>query len=630
MGMARFLLHEDQEAVMNLRRKMLLGYGFAFAMLALVMGWSVERLSALGRASDSILQQNYRSIDASWRMREALHRQDEALLSDTSGFPGRDACFTLAEADFLFWLGRARDNITVPGEDSVVARISALYPVYLDSCESFGRMPAGLEPPARFAVTIAPVSAGLDSTLGELLSLNQQAMHEASRRASDMAGSGSRSTMIIGGFGLAFGIAFSILLSGRILRPLYQTIAAARRLASGDYESRVPGGGSDELGSLAAEFNSMAGELEKFESMHVDRMLSEKSKTEAILNGIDDGIILVDPDMRVQDMNPAASSMLGATRAGHSRRPHLSELIHDESLLSEAARVLDGAGPRVLTEDERIIGIDRNGVKLFLLVSAIPLEHSGRSIPGCVVVLRDVTRAREIDRMKSEFVMAAAHELRTPVTSIGMSIDLLVDHCRADLGPRERELLEAAHDEIHRLKALIGDLLDLSRMEAGRIDLEIETVPVQLLFERIRGIYEGQLARKGSTIATGVTEPGLAVSADPGKISWVLSNLVSNALRYIPEGSGRISLDAKRAGDDVILSVSDNGPGIPLERQTGIFQKFVHFDVQDKAGGSGLGLAICREVVRASGGTIWVESEPGEGAVFSFTLPASPGNGGHA
>lgn len=445
-----------------------------------------------------------------------------------------------------------------------------------------------------------------------------------------MAESGSRSTMIIGGLGLAFGIAFSILLSGRILRPLYQTIAAARRLASGDYGSRVTGGGSDELGSLAAEFNSMAGELEKFESMHVDRMMSEKSKTEAILNGIDDGIILVDQDLRVLDMNPAASALLGTPWAEHARKPRLSDLIHGEKLLSEASRISDGAESGILTEDERIFELDRKGEKLFLMMTAIPLEHSGRSLPGCVIVLRDVTRAREVDRMKSEFVMAAAHELRTPVTSIGMSIDLLVDHCSGDLGPRERELLEAAHGEVHRLKALISDLLDLSRMEAGRIDLEIETVPVQLLLERIRSIYEGQLASKGSTISISGMESGLSVRADPGKISWVLSNLVSNALRFIPEGSGSIDLGAKRAGEDVILSVSDNGPGIPVEHQTRIFQKFVHFEEPGKAGGSGLGLAICREVVRASGGTIWVESEPGEGAVFSFSLPAAPRKGGQA
>ncbi len=615
---------------MNLRRKMLLGYGFAFAMLALVMGWAVVRLSDLGRASESILQQNYRSIDAAWMMREALHRQNEALLSDTAAIAGLSPSFMGAEADFLFWLGRAGDNITVPGEDSVLAVISELYGAYLDSCASGLGQTSEPGHSVRLARVVAPLSVELDSTLGTLLSLNQGAMYEASRRASEMAESGSRSTMIIGGLGLAFGIAFSILLSGRILRPLYQTIAAARRLASGDYGSRVTGGGSDELGSLAAEFNSMAGELEKFESMHVDRMMSEKSKTEAILNGIDDGIILVDQDLRVQDMNPAATSLLGTPWTEHSRKPRLSELIHEERLLSEAARISDGAESGILTEEERIFELDRKGEKLFLMMTAIPLEHSGRSLPGCVIVLRDVTRAREVDRMKSEFVMAAAHELRTPVTSIGMSIDLLVDHCSDDLGPRERELLEAAHGEVHRLKALISDLLDLSRMEAGRIDLEIETVPVQLLFERIRSIYEGQLASKGSTISIGGMESGLSVRADPGKISWVLSNLVSNALRFIPEGSGSIDLGAKRAGEDVILSVSDNGPGIPVGHQTRIFQKFVHFEEPGKAGGSGLGLAICREVVRASGGTIWVESEPGEGAVFSFSLPAAPRNGGQA
>jgi NtrC-family two-component system sensor histidine kinase KinB len=217
--------------------------------------------------------------------------------------------------------------------------------------------------------------------------------------------------------------------------------------------------------------------------------------------------------------------------------------------------------------------------------------------------------------------MAAAHELRTPITSIGMSVDLLVDHCSGTMEPRDRELLEAAHDEVHRLKSLVNDLLDLSRIEAGRIDLEVESIPIRLLFERVDRIFEGQISQKGIALSMEKMEGDLEVLADPNKIAWVLTNLVSNALRYVPEGTGRISLGARRVGGSVQISVSDNGPGIPADHQTRIFQKFVQFDIDGKAGGSGLGLAICRELIRASGGTIWVESEPGKGTTFVFTLP---------
>jgi two-component system, NtrC family, sensor histidine kinase KinB len=607
---------------MTLKRKMLLGYGFAFALMAMVMVWAAVRLSVLGRATDSILRQNYRSIDASWMMSDALDRQNEVLLTDTSGGSSLPSDFVDAEADFLFWLGKARDNVTVTGEESAVAEVGDLYSEYLRACATFR---ASFTDPARaaaYASTVKPGADLVDIALSRLHELNQEAMYSASGRAMELADGGMRSTIVIGGIGLAAGILFSILLSGRILRPLHQTIPAARRLAAGDYSARVPGGGRDELGLLAREFNAMAAQLEHFESLHVDSLISEKSKTEAILNGIDDGIVLVDPGLGVLGMNPASESLLGAAHVERSGSRRLSELISSEKILSEALRVAGGAAPAVMSDDDRTVEMGHHGERRWILFSAIPLEHKNGPLPGCVVVLRDVTRTREAERIKSEFVMAAAHELRTPVTSIGMSIDLLAEHSMGTLEPRERELLESAREESHRLKSLINDLLDLSRIEAGRIDLSPEAVPVKVLFERVGGIFETQITRKQAILEVSLNSNELEIFADPGKAAWVLTNLVSNALRYIPEKDGRISLSARRIGDSVQLSVSDNGPGIPLDRQSRIFQKFVHFDVDGRTGGSGLGLAICREVVRASGGTIWVESEPGAGTTFVFTFPS--------
>ncbi len=612
---------------MNLRRKMLLGYGVAFALMALVMVWATIRLSALGRATDSILKQNYRSIDASWMMRDALDGQNEALLSEPAS-AGMPASFIQAQADFLFWLGKARDNVTVAGEDAAVTLIDERYRSYLEACADMQAAAGDSGRSDLFRLTVSPLSTGVDSALAELHWMNQEAMYAASQRAMDLAAGGTKSTLVIGSLGLAVGILFSILLSGRILRPLYQTIPAARRLASGDYSIRVPEGGHDELGALATEFNAMAAQLERFESLHVDRLISEKSKTEAILNGIDDGILHVDTELRVQDMNPAAVSLIGSGGVGQSRKPHLSEFLRSKRLLDEAMKVAGGADPSMMPEEERIFEMERDGEKRYLLFAAIPLEHSGKPLPGCVVVLRDVTRVREMDKLKSDFVMAAAHELRTPVTSIGMSIDLLSEHCSKAMGPRERDLLDSARDEVHRLRSLIKDLLDLSRIEAGRIDLEVEAVPLRTLFDRISAIFEGQLLQKGVELVLETGEPGLEALADPGKIAWVLTNIVSNAIRYVPDKGGRITIAARRVGGSVQISISDNGPGIPLNHQTRIFQKFVRFDIEGKAGGSGLGLAICREIVRASGGTIWVESEPGDGTTFVFTLPVPEGADG--
>jgi NtrC-family two-component system sensor histidine kinase KinB len=208
-------------------------------------------------------------------------------------------------------------------------------------------------------------------------------------------------------------------------------------------------------------------------------------------------------------------------------------------------------------------------------------------------MLRDVTRLREVERLKSEFVMAASHELRTPLTSIGMSVDLLQEHAAAGLAEKDRELLATAHEEVERMKALINDLLDLAKIETGRILLDFGPVAVDELVGRV----------------------------DANKITWVLTNLVSNALRHARHG-GHIHVTAIPVGPQIHLAVQDDGPGIPHEYQARIFQKFVQVKGRE-SGGTGLGLAICKEIVRAHGGTIWVESKPGQGSTFTFTIPAA-------
>jgi NtrC-family two-component system sensor histidine kinase KinB len=208
-----------------------------------------------------------------------------------------------------------------------------------------------------------------------------------------------------------------------------------------------------------------------------------------------------------------------------------------------------------------------------------------------------------------------------------MSIDLLLEQTSGDSPPRDRELLQVAHEEVQRLRALVQDLLDLSKIESGKIALDIENVPVAAVFNQIQTIFRGQLEMKSVHLSVEPPEDPLLVRADANKITWVLTNLISNALRYVGE-DGRIQLRAKRLGSQVQMAVQDNGPGIPPEYQSRIFQKFVQIRGRE-AGGTGLGLAICKEIVRAHGGSIWVESGPGQGSTFSFTLPAAAQENGN-
>jgi NtrC-family two-component system sensor histidine kinase KinB len=354
--------------------------------------------------------------------------------------------------------------------------------------------------------------------------------------------------------------------------------------------------------------------------MNVDRIVEERNKGKAILDSIEDGLVVFDTEGKVSEINPACCRMLGVEIAPwnavgcHQILP--SSVICD--IIAETAKT--GIQPD-LADDRRIIALGEGDQARQYLFSATAIYQKQGKLSGVILLLKDITQLREVERLKSEFVMAASHELRTPLTSLGMGIDLLIEHASQYLPARENDLLLAAHDEVHRMKTMVHDLLDLSKIETGRIDLEFEQVSVGTLFEHIRDMFRGQVAMQHINLTIDDTEFMPLVHADTNRIIWVLSNLVANALRYVGE-SGHIRLSASRREENVNISVADDGTGIPQEHQAKIFQKFVRVN-RNESGRSGLGLAICKEIVRVHNGTIWVESQPGQGSTFTFTLPVA-------
>jgi len=422
---------------------------------------------------------------------------------------------------------------------------------------------------------------------------------------------------------LILGFIFSLVLSNRLVRPIQRMRDATQRIAGGDYDVEVPAGNEDELGLLAAQFNEMAAKLRAFRDLNVERMMSEKKKSEAVIQSIDDGLVVIGAGLVIDDMNPAAARILGLDRS-EALGARFQSVVSAEDLVRSVTGVVESGRPPDLQEEKTYVSVERGGVLQHFQFVVSPVSTPSR---GAIVLLRDVTKLKELDRLKSEFVATASHELKTPLTSIGMSIGLLQERAGAKLQGRELELLSAAGEDVERLKRLVNDLLDLSKIEAGRIELAFEAVPVALLFEKAVQSLGAQAEEKGVALTAGLQEGLPDVRADANKITWVLTNLISNALRYTKEG-GLIELRAERAGSKVNVSVRDDGEGIPYAYQSKVFDKFVQVAGTRSVGGSGLGLAISKEIVRAHGGSIWVESTPGEGARFTFTLPVSGGLGG--
>lgn len=610
---------------MTLKRKILIGYGIIFTLMVIVFAWAIVNLVSLGKATNAILSENYRSILAAGNMIEILERQDNAILLMASGEGGKGiAQFRENEVPFLEWLARAKDNITIEGEAELVSLIERAYVAYrqyffaLAERDAIGKP---LLPPGEYQRNAYPLFEKARSLCIELRTLNEKTMYTASFRAGSLSKRAIWSTTVVASVSLALAFFFSILLAERIARPLRSLMDASRKIASGDYDVQVPVQTGDELGHLGNEFNAMTRQLKKYHEMNIDQLISERNKGETIISSIEDGLLMFDTKLVLSSINPAARRMLNLEYTGNSTFRCL-DILPGPKVCSLIEKMVDNNSVQIdLPEEQRILSIPKGQETRHYLFTATPIYGKAGVITGIILLLRDITRLREVDRLKNEFIMAASHELRTPLTGLEMSIGLLMEHLDPGLSEKDRELLVAAHEETLRMKALVNDLLDLSKIESGRIELEFEKLSVQPLLAYIETIFKNQLEIRNVHLSVESPEKLSNVRADSNKIVWVLSNLVSNALRYVPD-EGHIWLIAQQSGAFVHLSVRDDGPGIPLEYQSSLFQKFVKVKGRE-SGGSGLGLAICKEIVRAHGGSIWVESQPGKGCTFTFTLPVA-------
>lgn len=606
------------------RQKIFIGYGASLVLVVLILAWAMFMMLRLGQASESILRENYRSIQAAEHMIDAIERQDSAILLYLLGYQEQGLKeFRENEAAFLQWLGRARDNITVPGEKEIIDSIEQNYNRYLGKVSNLHLKGASDRQGAinLYHESILPLFRSTRDTCVKLREINHETMYAASNRAGRLSLQAVLSMSVIGALSIIIGVIFSFFLSRLISRPVTELKQAALQIAEGNYEVQVPAQGSAELALLADQFNQMAEKLRKFHEMNIGKIIAEKLKSEAIIQSVDDGIMVVDDQLVINNINPKAALIFGVHKDSLLGR-HFFEAVRDEQLFRLLKQSVESGEAPPLPEGEDIFTITSEGGSQHYQFSIIPMRSSSQAIQGVVLLLRDITRLHELDRLKSEFVLTASHELRTPLTSVSMAVDLLMESAAAKLTDKERELLEACHEDVQRLRALVNDLLDLSRIEAGKLDLAFERVQPGFLFDQALAVMKPQTDAKHIELKLEAPADLPAVMIDPNKIVWVLVNLLANAVRHTPEG-GHIRVTGERVGGQLHLAVADDGEGVPYEIQSRIFDKFVQVKRDGSVGGSGLGLAICKEVVRAHRGTIWLDSVPGQGSTFTFTIPVA-------
>ena len=603
---------------MNLRSKILLGYGLSLALVVLVGGWGITNLRRLGKASEAILKENYNSILAAENTIDALERQDSAILLFLLENRDRGSQqFQNNQIEFLKWLGRAEGNITIPGEAEIVASIESAYQNYLTA---FFRLQQQNNPTTEdYYETIVPIVEQIRDRSDRLRNINQQAMEAASANAQQISNQAVWSMAIAGATAAGIGLGFSLLLTRRIVRPLTQMTTATEKIARGEYDIALQVKSKDELGMLAREITTMSQKLKAFRDLNVGKVIVEKQRSEAIVQSIADGIIVVDSELKIIAINPIAADIANV-KSMLATNNHFLDVFSDRNLYQHLRHTAEtGKSPQL--EDD-ILTVERDKRIQYYKFAITPVVTETEKVVGAILLLQDVTKLKELDNLKSEFVATASHELRTPLTGMAMSLNLLAEIAEDKLSESESELLDTAVEDVERLRGLVNDLLDLSKIESGKLKLDFVDVRVNFLLDKAVSALNIQAEQNQVVLVKQPLSEDIKIKADANKIIWVLTNLIANALRYSDSG-GEIKIGATSRNSWVEIYVADGGAGIPTEYQGKIFDKFVQVETEKDVGGSGLGLAICKEMVQAHGGRIWVDSTVGEGSTFTFTVPKS-------
>ncbi len=355
------------------------------------------------------------------------------------------------------------------------------------------------------------------------------------------------------------------------------------------------------------------------ERTRVDAVLAEKARTEAVIEASEDGLIVLDPAGIVVHANEIACTILEIARATALGR-HFDDLgaTHPHYLRLRAAVRDYLAHPE--REGNRVeIALFLRGRDHHYVLRPTPFRALDGSPAGLILALQDVSYVRDQEARREHLVATLSHELGTPLTSLRMALELLERNGGAS-GSERHALLETVREDLVRLHDVARRLLDLSRSRATGIALERSNVDLREVVPQVLRIFSLQAKDKGIAFESGLPTEGITIAGDQTKLTWALSNLVANALRYTPSG-GRIRIDAAAEPAAVIVSVSDTGPGIPPEQRERVFERFAQSADGGDAGAAGLGLAIVRDIVQAHGGRIQLESEVGRGSRFVLELP---------
>lgn len=576
---------------MKIKTKLTLGIGLLFCLIVLLAALSTFYINALSKDAKNILTDNYNTLEYCREMLNALNNDLDS--------PSQQNLFAHN-------LKLQKANITESGEAALTGKLELDYQLL------------------QAEVSKDSLIKIIQNDITAIMRLNMQAIQQKSLIVKESSSNSILWISITGA--VCFLLAFTMLMNlpGNIANPIKELTGSIQEIAAQNYDERLQFHRDDEFGDLASAFNTMALKLAEFRAGNIAQLLIEKKRIETLINNMHDPVIGLDENKKVLFMNHTALKILGL-----QDKPVTDMAIQDLAMQNDLLRLL-AQDLFITSEHHHSKKSPSSPIKIFadgkesyfekemIPINIIPTGEKEEVLIGNVILLQNITPYKELDFAKTNFIATVSHELKTPISSIKMSLQLLENEKIGTLNHEQHNLVESIRDDAGRLLKITGELLNMTQVESGSIQMNIVAAdPAEIV---AYAVNTNKVAAEQKNIQLAVEQAGNVpnVMADREKTSWVLTNLISNAIRYSYEHS-IVNIAIKLMGDVVQFSVKDTGQGISPEYVEKIFDRY--FRVPDsKKEGTGLGLAISKEFIEAQGGQIRVESDYGAGSTFYFSL----------
>lgn len=593
----------------TIKSKIFGGMLFLSVIIAGLSILSVYFINILDSQWNRIQNNNYASLEYASNMGSILDSLEHLISEGKSS--GRDVK-SLSDA-FRAELQKQRANITEPNEKETTEELAGDFEGYIKSASQMD-----FSHPAHTAALNK-----LEKNLAVIYTLNLNGIKRNNSDYKETTGSFKTYISLFASLSILITIMFVSGFPSSIIEPIKELTQRIRYISEHNYNQSIIVSGKDELSELSTAFNHMAEKLRQYESGYMDKLQFEQKRLESVVQNIDDGIMLLDENEKIVLVNRTLAEIAGLQEKEVLRRDLTAAAAKNDLLRAMSLRIRS-----VGSEDETNtapLKISKGGKQEFYMIEkediySYSLMHEKSAHIGTLLLLRNVTKYEERDKAKTQLLAAASHEFKTPLSSMKITVKLLEDERTGELNAGQKELVHTLKEQCTRLSGVINELLDFSQIESGNIRLKFSPVKPDLVADIGLSTMLIQAQEKDVKIETEIENYLPEIKIDVEKFAFVFINILNNAVRYTPRG-GSVKINIYRENNEVVYAITDEGPGISTADKELIFNRYYRAGSSGREGW-GLGLAISKEFIQAQGGSIRVESEPGKGSTFYFSIPA--------